>query len=88
MTATVQWITTLSSRFSVETYELEIRLAAQDGQAEGEWVQVAAALTGEEHPLPKLSADTLYDARVRGSNARGAGPWCEANFRTKQQLST
>ena len=85
--AKLKWISTPSSSYSTERYEVHIRprqLADKDDDSKG-WVKLADDLEQTELLLKPLVAGTEYDARVRALNTRGHSEWREYAFATKDQ---
>ena len=80
--AMLKWLVKPHSEFSMERYEVQLRLAAA---AETKWEQLAAELEEPKHAAGPLTPDTDYEVRVRTHNSKGQSGWCCASFRTKQE---
>lgn len=90
--ATVKWLPKPASRFSVERYEVQLRvtdaavieLVGAEQPELADWLSIEAELEPSQLKLAPLQPDTGYEARVRAHNSAGASEWLSVAFRTKQ----
>ena len=78
--ATGNWVEPNDNGADITSYDLEWRQGSS-----GAWTEVSD-LTGVSHTLTSLSAETIYQVRVRATNSAGDSDWSEnGQFQTLQQ---